>query len=240
MSYGGLIPSIPSKIASNTGLYDLDITSDDKFIYTANIISNDITTYSLNLANGLLSLLNLSTPSGLGTSKIKITKNLKFLYTFNFSENTISQFIRDIVTGNLTPLIPFKITLAAVSIRIIISPDSKFIYCLSPVSFNNKIFLYGIDNITGKLTIISTFPLLSGGANEFLISNNGKNLYVLDQSNSTIYQFSINKIDGSITPLSNPYIITTDLYPYNFTISKDDKFLYVINNNNLNNYHSLT
>ncbi len=101
---GALTPNATQPTVS-AGTLTHAITSDNpnsNFIYAANISSNDVSAYSINKANGVLTPL-AGSPFATGASPEGIAPARGgFLYTANFGANNITRFVINQTTGELT------------------------------------------------------------------------------------------------------------------------------------------
>ena len=80
----------------------VQISKDNRFAFTTNTVSDDITTYAIGL-DGSLKRLHL-TPTGKGPIGMAMSANGKFLYNLNADNGTISAFRVDRVDGSLTQI----------------------------------------------------------------------------------------------------------------------------------------
>lgn len=86
-----------------------------------------------------------------------------------------------------------------------VSPDGRFLYATNRGTAN-KLLLYAIDKLSGKLTYQARYQTGEEPRN-FVIEPGGKFLILAAQKSNTVQIYSINKDTGGLTPLNNPITI---------------------------------
>ncbi len=139
---------------------------------------------------------------GSGPRHSEFAPNGKFMYNIQEITATISAFsyndgeLKELQTIKMMPD-DFKGTNGAADIHV--SPDGLFLYATNRGSVN-EIFVYAIDQVTGKLTAVDHYPTGSNPRN-FVIDPTGN--YVLVGSSNRIIVFKVNKATGKLTQINS-------------------------------------
>jgi 6-phosphogluconolactonase (cycloisomerase 2 family) len=177
----------------------------------------------------------------MGTTAVTvIAGTAQFGYVGNSGSNTISQFSVAAATAPyLTPLSPT--TTGAVSPQqVILNPNGLYAYPIDS-SASSRVHLYDIAQsdatAPGILTIRTGDPSVvagAGGPNVGVVDPTGRYLYVIDETHSTLYGFTISQTDGTLTPISTLIGYTSSHIngPSDVLIDRTGQFLYIVNNGN--------
>jgi 6-phosphogluconolactonase len=141
------------------------------------------------------------TEGGSGPRHSDFTPNGKFMYNVQEITATISAFsyhdgeLKELQNIKMMPA-DFKGTNGAADIHV--SPDGLFLYATNRGTVN-EIFVYAIDQATGKLTAVDHYPTGNAPRN-FVIDPTGN--YVLVGSSNRIVVFKVNKASGKLTQIN--------------------------------------
>ncbi len=139
------------------------------------------------LRRSLIVLLSSLLLVGMATATPTVAK---FLFVANYIDGTISVFQVQPLTGQLTqvPGSPFAGGSAIQGIAL--TPDNKFLY-----TAGSAVNAFGVNQQTGSLTPIASYPL-SSGSGGVIVTPNGKFLY---STGDGLYGFSIDSATGTLT-----------------------------------------
>lgn len=141
------------------------------------------------------------TAGGSGPRHSDFAPNGKFMYNIQELTASITTFsyddgeLKELQTINMMPD-DFKGTNGAADIHV--SPDGLFLYATNRGTVN-EIFVYAIDQVTGKLTPLAHYPTGNNPRN-FVIDPTGN--YVLVGSSNRVIVFKVNKATGTLTLLN--------------------------------------
>ncbi len=85
------IPGTPLN-TNGAGPQGMAIDPAGKYLYVTNYTDNTVSSFSINAANGALTLINWTVPTGNGPSDIKIDPSNQFAYVVNSNDGTISMY----------------------------------------------------------------------------------------------------------------------------------------------------
>jgi 6-phosphogluconolactonase len=183
----------------------------------------------------------------------------RFAYVTDEQANQIYGFTIDGGSGALTPMT--NGTFAALSFPTFLAadPSSRFLYVSSQGASGaiGTILAYSINQSTGALTTIHgfQFPLIDGGIvspAELIIDPSGKFLYAAiqepqtssppDGPNLAVAAFTINHMDGTLTPVSgSPFAIGAySIGATPIVIGPSGQFLYIAYDNLGNSTKNVT
>jgi 6-phosphogluconolactonase len=184
------------------------LSPDDKYL-----IFSDLGTDKINIFRYKASKMPPLTPAevpffkaaaGSGPRHSDFAPNGKFMYNIQELTATISVFgynggeLKELQNIKMMPD-DFKGLNGAADIHV--SPDGLFLYATNRGSVN-EIFVYAIDQVTGKLTPVDHYPTGNTPRN-FVIDPTGK--YIMVGSSNRIVQFKVDKATGKLT-LTNTVI----------------------------------
>jgi 6-phosphogluconolactonase len=142
------------------------------------------------------------TAGGAGPRHSDFAPNGKFMYNIQELTATISAFsysggeLKELQTINMMPD-GFKGTNGAADIHV--SPDGLFLYATNRGTVN-AIFVYAIDQQTGKLTAVDHYPTGDNPRN-FVIDPTGN--YILVGSSNRVIVFKVNKVTGKLVQINS-------------------------------------
>lgn len=205
----------------------LAITPDSNFLYCANF-TNQISKFSIASTTGELSVIGSTTsvgnPSNQFIIQALITPNGNFLYVLvENSSNSIAKYKIE-SNGELTQISSFTPTGSTPS-KAFITPDNKYLYCLSTSSTISK---FSINATSGELSLISSATSITSTANDIAITPDSKYLYCTSSS-GTIFKFTI-ETNGELTAIGTPTSAGTS--PSVLHVVPNGTYLYCTNPSN--------
>jgi 6-phosphogluconolactonase len=237
-------------VASGSGTASANVTSvavtcrtTGKFLYTANHGDGTITAYSINPTTGVLTSNSggVDIPDGTHPAAVSLAPNGKWAFSASDKGQKIHAFTIDQSTGALTEISgsPFDNSASFVVGHdypdIAVDSQSKNLYLAS--EGDNLVVAFSINQTSGALTLISSYPAGTGAGGIPAFSPDGKYLYVMDQDQHSPTQAGDNSVsgyavnaDGSLTSLGAP-VPTGDVNPTWISFRPDGKFAYVSNTN---------
>jgi len=244
---GGLSELDGSPYSAGSGPVAIAIHPSGKFVYVANVISNDLYVYTRSATGNLKRIAFRQT--GTHPFFVSATPSGRFLYVSNQDDGTISAFKLDKEGGELTgvPGSPFATGLRPRSITI--DPGSRFAYVINygvnPLSTREAacvgtygkargrgctISVFSIDQNTGALFHIPGSPFESDGINPVAsaIDAEGRYLMVTNITSDDVSVYEVNRDTGAIRRVRNsPF--ATDHGPTGVALDWSDNFVYVVN-----------
>ena len=183
------------------------LSPNEKYLFTADLGTDKVTTYNYNPANAKTPLTFASTASvkpGSGPRHITFHPNGKYVYVVQ--ELNASVNVYDCKKGKITSkqtisMVPadYKGVVGAADIHV--SPDGKFLYASNRGDVNNlAIFSIAKD---GKLTWVGSQSTLGKTPRNFAIDPSGKFLLVANQGTDDIYVFKRDLKTGLLTQTEN-------------------------------------
>ncbi len=208
-----------------------------KFVYAANMDSNDISAYTINSDTGALIPIDANPniagiqnfPSGMMPDAVTVDPYGKFVYAANMDSNDISAYAINSDTGVLTPIdadlsAPGGVqNFAAGTSPYAVSVDAsgKFVYVVNHnmnVGDIGGISTYTINSETGALTLPGALTPIDADPNMLGIQNfvlgtegktagyvdfdpSGKFAYVANSFSGTISAYTFNSGSGSFAPI---------------------------------------
>jgi 6-phosphogluconolactonase (cycloisomerase 2 family) len=198
---GSLSPVAGSPFPAGDHPYRLTVAPSGRFVYAANVGSNNVSAFSINASTGMLTPVPGSPFAvGIGPYKVAVSPNEQFAYVAN-SESTsasVSAFSINPNTGALTPVpgSPFAMPGNGASPQAVaVSPSGKFLYV--GIVISDTVGVYSIDASTGALTAVAGSPFKSPpGPWDFAFSPSGQYVYVANAGTPAA------RLDGSISVYS--------------------------------------
>ena len=190
-----------------------------RFAYATGEGNNELYHFTYDSVAGEVTLQNTYASSGTVPLMMEVHPSGSFLYVANNGSSQVIAYSIDGVTGNLTEISPYTVTLDPWNI--LISPNGKHLY----VSHLNEatVTVMEIDQGTGALTPITTVSTPST-VGTMAFHPNGMYLYVPVMEGS-IYIFSYDSVTGGLTPtVDSPATATTN--PLAISFSPDGSIAY--------------
>lgn len=195
-----------------------------RFFYLADVISNAVRAYAVNIDTGELTQLPGS-PAATGQSQpqaMGIAPNGKHLYVANRRSDSVSVFAVNTATGELT--LQGSVPTGTYPLVVELTPDGRHMYVGNYLA--GSISIYALDSTTG--TPLALGEILSGNNTRFFaVDPLGRFLYVTTGGNS-ISGFAIDRTTGNLTAMpASPFPAGTSAQ--NMVIDASGKNLYVTN-----------
>ena len=176
-------------------------TQAGRFAYVANQLSNNLSAYLIDSANGALIPMAGSPFAATGTTPISLAvdPNGRYLYVVDSGSNDVSVYAIDNSTGVLssagvpsaTGSSPYAVT---------VDPRDNYVYVTNFAS--NSVSAYAIDPTTGLLAEIPNSPFAVGASPTSLkIDPNGNFLYVTSFGSGDVAVLAIDSATGALTAI---------------------------------------
>jgi 6-phosphogluconolactonase (cycloisomerase 2 family) len=200
-------------LTSLDGVYDLVISADGQYAYTASYNSSAVTVFSRDQATGALSQQqvltnNVSGVSGIGATRaLRLSPDGKFLYAAGTTDNAIAILDRNTANGQLTFLSSYTnggaLNGLSAANALNISNDGKFVYASSET--NHSLSTFARDATSGALSFVETLKDGVGPTStlntirSFTISNDDRFLYAPARDDNDLTQFVRDPLTGKLT-----------------------------------------
>lgn len=180
---------------------------------TCAAIAPSISQYSINATGVLTPMATVMLTLGTDPASITVDPAGKYAYVANYGNDTITQY--NIVAGELSPVatVGGQATSLRLPTSIAIDPTVTHAY----VANGSGVYQYAID--TGALVDLSTSTIYTGGFGQrsITVDGSGNFVYMTNQSDGTISQFSIGT-GGQLSALSPSYVAgAVTSQPYSIT-----------------------
>jgi 6-phosphogluconolactonase len=184
--------------------HSINVSSDNKFAYAADLGLDKIMIYKLDADAHTLSPASqpaaLVTPGG-GPRHFSIHPSGKFAYTNNEMTMVVTGFSRNPEDGSLRAIqeistIPAGFEGRKSTAECLVHPSGKFLYVSN--RGHETITAYTIDQETGLLTYVENEPTGGKEPRNFFIDPSGKWLLAENQNSDTVYVFSIDQQTGAL------------------------------------------
>ncbi|RLS73802.1 MAG: lactonase family protein [Planctomycetota bacterium] len=186
--------------------HSINISSDNKFAYAADLGLDKIMIYKLDAEAHTLTPASqpaaLVTPGG-GPRHFAIHPSSKFAYTNNEITMVVTGFSRNPEDGSLKAIqeistIPAGFDGRKSTAECLVHPSGKFLYVSN--RGHETITAFMIDQETGLLTYVENEPTGGKEPRNFFIDPSGKWLLAENQNSDTVYVFSIDQQTGALKP----------------------------------------
>jgi 6-phosphogluconolactonase len=197
--------------------------------------------YSIDPATGALKLINRVSAHGNTTAHLVVDHTGKWLLVANYGSGSVAAFALN-ADGGIGEMTDFK-QHAGASVdekrqkgphphEVVMSDDNRFL--LVPDLGLDKVFVYSLDNATGKLTLTSTADTKPGfGPRHMVLGKGEKFAYVLGEMGSGVTVMAYDKASGKLTPGQVIGNLPADFKDENnsaeLALSNDGRFLYATN-----------
>ena len=184
--------------------HSINVSSDNKFAYAADLGLDKIMIYKLDAEAHTLSPANqpaaLVTPGG-GPRHFSIHPSGKFAYTNNEMTMVVTGFSRNPEDGSLRAIqeistIPAGFNGRKSTAECLVHPSGRFLYVSN--RGHETITAYTIDQETGLLSYVGNEPTGGKEPRNFFIDPSGKWLLAENQNSDTVYVFSIDQQTGAL------------------------------------------
>ena len=191
-------------VSPGSGARALVSSPDGNFVFLANNVTDDITTFAADTLRGRLTDTGLSASAGAQPTDLAVDPTGSFLYAANSGDDTVSVFTINPGTGELTPGIAAGTGSSPVAL--LIDPTGQFLYVAN--SGSNDIELFSIHPITGELTATASVP--AGDSPQGLTwatTTTGDFVYAVNSGTTAdISQYAASPVDGTLTALGTPSV----------------------------------
>ena len=245
-SSSGVLTEVPGS-PFNAGLSPIQLVVDPtgRFVYVANLESDDITAFSVDASTGTLTPLPGS-PFPIGTQAsgqqavaLAIDPTGRFLYvsadnvTVDAPANNLYEYTIDSLTGFLTAAASSSTAQGILVTWISFDPGGNYAYIGQggTSGSNLPILVYAVDFSSGLLTSVGEIQVASGQGYGTIVDPSGQFLYSFDPiEKDEIDAFTISSGNGLATEISgSPYAVGP--VPLDMGINPSGSFLYVVNTN---------
>ena len=183
-----------------------------KFIAVADLGTDEVLTYELDLETGQLTEVSVATTAGgAGPRHVAFNSNGTILYVVNELDATITVFAYDAATGTVgeelqtISTVPDPFVGTKSTAEILIHPSGKFLYNSnrgqpdSTTPEGDAIVGFAIDPETGLLTLIGHTTEEISVPWSFAFDAGGQFLYAANYDGDSIVQFAIDQETGELT-----------------------------------------
>jgi 6-phosphogluconolactonase len=219
MPTGGLRP--PSSVVQHTGssvnpqrqkephAHSIDVDGTNTFVYAADLGIDKVMIYRLDAAAGKLTANDpafVATTPGSGPRHVALSplSPSPFAYVINEIDCTITVYRRDPKRGTLTTVqtistLPDGQVVAAgfSTAEVQAHPSGRFLYGSN--RGHDTIVIYGIDQKTGRLTLVGHEPTQGKTPRNFGIDPTGSYLLAANQNSDSVVVFRIDQTTGRLT-----------------------------------------
>ncbi len=176
------------------GIYAVEVSPDDKHVYTVGTFDDAIAWFTRNLNSGVLTYGGASFDGAGGVNGLDGVRDLvispdgKHIYTAGLTDGAVTVFSRNATTGALTFVENISNPYTPGAIGIDISPDGVNVYAVG--LFNDSLSVYSRNVSTGKLTFVESFTDGLGGVDgldrvrDVVVSPDGKSVYTAAQNDT--------------------------------------------------------
>ena len=209
----------------------------NRFVYTANSNSHDISAFALDATTGALTPIAGSPFAEGGDPEwLVVEATGQFLYVADPLFEKVKGYRINATTGALTALAPTTMTGNNVN-GMATTPSGKFLYAATALEGSgpgvSRIYGFAIDATTGALTAVAGSPWLVGSNKLTMglaVDPTGRFLYAANTTSNDIVGYSIDGNTGTLTPLaSSPFAGGSG--PERLAIAPTGTLLYATNGN---------
>jgi 6-phosphogluconolactonase len=186
--------------------HSINMSSDNRFAYAADLGLDKIFVYTLDTENSTLTSVgsaSVDVAHGGGPRHFAIHPSGNFAYTNNETTLVATAFERNIKTGGLKVIqdittIPHGFEGARSTAECLCHPSGKFLYVSNRGP--DSITVYSINQTTGLLTWVENEPTGGKTPRNFFIEPDGKWLLAENQDSDSIHVLTIDQLTGALTP----------------------------------------
>jgi 6-phosphogluconolactonase len=188
--------------------HSINVDSDNRFAYAADLGIDKILIYRFNAGNGSLVASDppfAAVEAGAGPRHFALHPNGRFAYVINELHCTVTAFTRDASRGGLTALQTISTLPPGQAVQpdystaeVQVHPSGRFLYGSN--RGHDSIVVFAVDPRSGKLTFVETE--LTGGRTprNFGIDPGGTFLLAANQRSDSVVVFRINPQTGHLSP----------------------------------------
>lgn len=182
------------------------IAAGNRFAFAADLGTDKIYSYRLNIANGQLTPNNppfVSVHPGAGPRHFAFHPSNRYGYVMNEIDSTVTAFDYDADKGILRELqslssLPLDYKGDSTGADIHIAPSGRFLYTSN--RGHDSIAIFSIDAATGRLTPVGHEPTQGHTPRNFALDPTGAFLVAANQDSSNLVVFRVDAATGKLTP----------------------------------------
>ena len=192
-----------------------------RFAYVANVVSANVSVYTINQTTGALTA---GTPVAAGgqAAYVTVDPSGRFAYVANYTGNTVSVYTINQTTGALTAGTP--VVSGTGPHGVVVEPTGRFVYVVN-YGADNTVSVFTINQATGALT--AGTPVATGTTPDVIaVDPSGRFVYVghWTSNNVSVIPYTINQTTGALTA-GTP--VAAGAYSQSLAVDPSGKFVYV-------------
>lgn len=184
--------------------HSINLSSDNRFAYAADLGTDRIMIYRFDDQNGLLvpnAPDSVQTPAGGGPRHFSIHPSGNFAYTNNELTAFVTAFARNPRNGGLTAIQSLSTLPAGAAVRkstaeCLVHPSGKFVYVSN--RGHDSIAVYSVDPESGQLSLVEIVHTEGHEPRNFFITPDGRWLIAENQNSDTVVVFAVSAENGTI------------------------------------------
>jgi 6-phosphogluconolactonase (cycloisomerase 2 family) len=192
--------SLLSNVNAGNAPYAVAVTPNGLYAYVSNQQGGTVSSYSVDSAAGVVSLIPLSSPLSNNASGIAMDRLGRFIWVANFGFHTLSAFAIG-PNGVLAAAGPPLATSSALPYVITAHPTLDFVY-VAHSSSNFAITVYSANPANGALTLQQTLANAILSPSGIVIDPSGRFAYAISQTGG-VSAFAINASTGVLTTIGS-------------------------------------
>jgi 6-phosphogluconolactonase (cycloisomerase 2 family) len=228
----GALSFLSNVNAGNTP-YAVSITPNGLYAYVTNQQGGNVSSYSIDNATGVVSLIPLSSPGSNNASGIAMDRLGRYIWVANYGYNTLSAFAIG-TNGVLAAVGAPLATLYTLPYAIAAHPKMDFVY-VAYQSSSHPVSVYSVNPADGTLTLQQTLANVISSANGIVIDPTGRFAYVDDGGG--VCAFAINANTGLLTSKG---CVGTNGGTYALAVHPNGQYVYVVIDATSNNVQVFT
>ena len=185
--------------------HSINLSSDDKFAFAADLGADRVFQYRFDATNGLLTANDpaaVTIQPGGGPRHFAWHPNNKFAYVNSELTAAVTVFAYDQSKGSLSWLqtietLPESFVGRKSTAEIRVHPSGKFVYCSN--RGHDSIAVFRVDESTGKLSKVEIEPTGGREPRNFFLTPDGRWLLAENQKSDTVVVFSIDQETGALS-----------------------------------------
>jgi 6-phosphogluconolactonase len=227
---GGSLNQLGNTASTGTTPMALAVPKSNKFLYTANYGSNDISMFTIQ-SDGSLSSSATTITTGLRPVSIAIDPSGQYLYTADQAGQSISAFTVDSSSGGLTPIAgsPFPTGFTPSVIKV--SPNGDLLFAAA----QGYVLVFTLQSGTPTLAGYYNAAILPGS---MAVDPGERFLYITDTYDNAIVAFSI-AAGGALTPIAGTPFAMGGGDPVSIAVDSSGTYVFTANHST-DNVSSLT
>jgi len=184
--------------------HSIMVDESNRYAFVPDLGMDKIMIYRLNLADGKLEPNDepwAKVKAGAGPRHFDFHPNGKYAYVINELDNTLIAFAYDGTNGRLREIqtistLPENFSGTSYCADVHVSPSGKFVYGSN--RGHDSIAIFGIDEDTGKLTLVGYEPTQGKMPRNFGIDPTGAFLLAANQDSDNVVVFRIDRQTGNL------------------------------------------